>query len=79
MLAGIVAIAMWIVAKLFVGYPLFSLAALLFLVGGFLFVWLGAFVLDVLISSEGIDLFNSASYWRFMRKEQRERWGRHDQ
>lgn len=45
--------------------------------GGFLAVWLASFVLDTLISSEGSQFLETVFLWRFLTREQSERFRRY--
>lgn len=56
-----------------VGVPLFSLAALAWLVGGYMLTWLVAYLADAAISPEGAALFGAWRAWRWLDREQEHR------
>jgi len=73
-LAIVIGLAMWIIGGgVIAHFPLFSLAAIAFLVIGFVAVWLVAFLVDARHSPAGLALYNSREYWRFLKREQDER------
>ena len=75
-LAAITGVAVWLVGKMLIDYPLLSVVALLWLTTGFAAVWLGAFILDAVLSAEGIELIDTLLFWRFAHREQEERFAR---
>ena len=71
-LSAVTGLGAWIVAGLS-GAPMFALAGLAWLFGGFFVVWLLAYLAHVLVSPEGAELFRAAGEYRLLREEQKER------
>jgi hypothetical protein len=61
------------------GVPLFSVAALAWLWGGFLLTWLAAWLIHNIVSTDGIALIHTLMGWQYLRKEQSARLKRYDQ
>lgn len=59
------------------GVPLFSVAALAWLWGGFLATWLIAWAIHNVVSPDGISLIHTILGWRYLRREQIERHKRY--
>ncbi len=72
-------IAMWLLARLAVGAPLFSIKGVIALVMGFAIVWGAAFALDLLLSPAGVAWYNSRRFWNHLDQEQRERHRRYQE
>ena len=56
---------------------MFSLAGLVWLLGGYFAVWLLSFALHTFVSAEGTDLFRAVGEYRLLREEQKERHRRY--
>lgn len=76
-LSGVVAVAAVILSQLMFDYPLLSVATLAWLVGGFFVVWLAAFLLHTFVSAEGVEFLEAWRLWRYVEREQAERWRRY--
>ena len=83
----IAGLAMWLIARLGAGVPLFSIKAMLALLAGVGVVWFGAYALDLALSPAGVELYKARRMWNFLDREQKERFdywretrrgGRHD-
>ena len=73
-LSVVIGLALWLIGGgLIARFPLFSLAAIAFFVGGFLVVWLVAFWLDAQNSPAGIARYNARRFWDYLEREQDER------
>ena len=72
-LSLIVGVVLWLLGKLMVGYPLLSVLAMAWLVIGFTAVWAGAFLLDMILSPEGVEMTDTILFWRHVNREQSER------
>jgi small neutral amino acid transporter SnatA (MarC family) len=59
--------------------PIFSVAALAWLWGGFLLTWLAAWVIHNIVSTDGIALIHTLMGWQYLRREQKARLKRYDQ
>ena len=46
-------------------------------IGGYFIVWLGAFMLHTFVSAEGNDLIHTLLMWRYLNREQSERFRRY--
>lgn len=71
-LSTVTGVGAWLLAGL-EGTALFSLAGLVWLLGGYFAVWLLSFALHTFVSPEGAELFRAAGEYRLLRQEQKER------
>ena len=79
-LSLVVAVVAWLIGgKLLTDHPLLSLGALAWLITGFALVWAGAFVLDLAVSPSGVELLNVLLFWRYLSREQRERFRHYEE
>lgn len=76
-LAGATGIVVLLVAIVAFGVPLLSVMALLLALGGFALVWLIAYIAHVFVSSDGALVLHTVMGWRYLRREQRERFKRY--
>jgi len=75
-LSTVTGIGAWAFAGLG-GTAMFSLAGLVWLLGGYFAVWLLSFALHTFVSAEGTDLFRAVGEYRLLREEQKERHRRY--
>lgn len=73
-LAGGVGVGSLIVGLVGFSVPIFSVGALAFLWGGFLLTWLAAWLAHLLFSADGVSLLHTVNQWRYLQREQAERW-----
>ena len=73
-LAGGVGVGSLIVGLVGFSIPFFSLAALTWLWSGFLLTWLAAWITHLLFSADGVSLLHTVGLWRYLQREQAERW-----
>lgn len=73
-LFGAFALGVLLVAVFFWSVPLFSLPALVVFWLSFVAAWLFAYLWMLLVSAEGIALFEAWSKWNVIKREQSERW-----
>ena len=73
-LSGGFALGVLLVAVFFWSVPLFSLPALVVFWLSFVAAWLFAYLWMLLVSAEGIALFEAWSKWNVIKREQSERW-----
>jgi len=66
-------------AVVLAGIPVFSLIALMYLIGGYLVTWTIAYVLDAAVSPEGNQLIDTLLFYRHIGREQRHRHHRMEQ
>ena len=71
-LSTVTGAAAWVIAGLS-GAPMFALAGLVWLVGGYFAVWLLAYLAHIFVSPEGAELFRAGAEYRLLREEQKER------
>lgn len=76
-LAGAVGAGSLIVGIVGFSVPVFSVAALAWLWGGFLATWLAAWVVHNVVSPDGIALLHTLLGWSYLRREQTERHKRY--
>ncbi len=63
----------WLLSGLMLHYPLLSLVSLTWFIGAMTPVFLLVFLVNRLLSPEGIEFFHAWMGWRFILREQRER------
>jgi hypothetical protein len=78
-LAAAVGAGSLIIGRVGWGIPLFSVAALAWLWGGFLLTWLAAWVIHNVVSSDGIALIHTLLGWQYLSREQKARLKRYEQ
>lgn len=77
-LAGVVAVLVLAVAKALAGFPILSFAAFLVFWISFALVWLLGWGITLLLSAEGVALFESHKKWQTIQREQAERWNHYN-
>lgn len=73
-LATILGVLILAVMKSLAGFPLLSMATFLTFWVTFAFTWLIGWGITLLMSAEGVALFEAAQKWKIVGNEQKERW-----
>jgi hypothetical protein len=76
-LAGATGVVVLLIGIAAFGIPILSVAALLLALAGFAVTWLLAYIVHVFVSTDGALVLHVVMGWRYLKREQAERWKRY--